>query len=74
MTDMDTQKVMVSGNFNLEKLVKTLKKKTGKKIEILMKNEKSDIVQKEDDEPDIVQNEESHIVQKEENDDKPETR
>ncbi|CAH8256590.1 unnamed protein product [Arabidopsis lyrata] len=41
ITDIDDQKVLVSGEFNLHKLVKTLKKKTGKKIEIVMKNEKS---------------------------------
>ncbi|KAL1209314.1 Heavy metal-associated isoprenylated plant protein 17 [Cardamine amara subsp. amara] len=54
ITDMNSQKVMVSGNFNLGKLVKTLKNKTGKKIEILMKKEKSDMVQKEGHEHEIV--------------------
>ncbi|KAG7588401.1 Heavy metal-associated domain HMA [Arabidopsis suecica] len=41
ITDVDDQKVLISGEFNLHKLVKALKKKTGKKIEIVMKNEKS---------------------------------
>ncbi|XP_010435270.2 PREDICTED: uncharacterized protein LOC104719119 [Camelina sativa] len=61
---MVNQKVMVSGNFNLEKLVKALKKKTGKKAEILMVNEKDVMVEKEDDEPEIVQeeNEEDEII------------
>lgn len=68
-TDMDNQKVMVTGHFNLEKLLKTLKKKTGRKAEILMKNERFDIAEDEDDEHDIVQNEndEHEVVQKENN-------
>ncbi|XP_010435271.1 PREDICTED: uncharacterized protein LOC104719120 [Camelina sativa] len=61
---------MVSGNFNLEKLLKTLKKKTGKKAEILMVNEKADMAEKddidekEDDEPAIVleENEEHETI------------
>ncbi|XP_019087721.1 PREDICTED: heavy metal-associated isoprenylated plant protein 22-like [Camelina sativa] len=61
---MVNQKVMVSGNFNLEELLKALKKKTGKKAEILKVNEKGDMVEKEDDEPEIVQedNEEDEII------------
>ncbi|KAG7543149.1 Heavy metal-associated domain HMA [Arabidopsis thaliana x Arabidopsis arenosa] len=61
---------MVTGNFNLEKLLKTLKKKTGKKAEILMMNEKADM--KENDEEKIFteKKEEGDIVQ--ENDKNPE--
>lgn len=67
MTDMYNQKVMVAGDFNLEKLLKILKKKTSKKAEILMKTEKYDMVQTGDDEPGIIQKEdnESDRVQKE---------
>ncbi|XP_010468147.1 PREDICTED: heavy metal-associated isoprenylated plant protein 22-like, partial [Camelina sativa] len=63
-TDILNQKVTVSGNFNLEKLLKTLKKKTGKKAEILMVNEKADMVEKEDDEPEVVleENEEHETI------------
>ncbi|KAG7649907.1 Heavy metal-associated domain superfamily [Arabidopsis thaliana x Arabidopsis arenosa] len=50
ITDIDDQKVLVSGDFNLHKLVKTLKKKTGKKIEIVTTNEKSN----EDNKDEIV--------------------
>jgi len=85
-TDMENQKVMVTGNFNLEKLLKNLKKKTGKKAEILTMNEKvekEDVVQNEANEQETVtkKNEEGDIVDKkdetpevEEKIDKPETR
>ncbi|XP_019089469.1 PREDICTED: uncharacterized protein LOC104733719 [Camelina sativa] len=61
---MVNQKVMVSGFFNLEELLKTLKKKTGKKAEILKVNEKADMVEKEDDEPEVVleENEEHETI------------
>ncbi|CAL9225098.1 unnamed protein product [Arabidopsis halleri] len=60
---------MVTGNFILEKLLKTLKKKTGKKAEILMMNEKADIVHKENDDHEVVQNEDDdHDVVQKEND------
>lgn len=63
-TDMDNQRVMVTGHFNLEKLLKTLKKKTGKKAEILMKNERFDNVEEEGDENEVVQkeNDEHEII------------
>ncbi|KAL9286661.1 Heavy metal-associated isoprenylated plant protein 18 [Arabidopsis thaliana] len=76
---------MVTGNFNLEKLLKNLKKKTGKKAEILTMNEKvekEDVVQNEANEQETVtkKNEEDDIVDKkdetpevEEKIDKPET-
>jgi len=70
ITDIDDQKVLVSGDFNLHKLVKTLKKKTGKKIEIVTKNEKSS----EDKVDDTVQNEDSKDEIVPQNADKPETR
>ncbi|CAA0300643.1 unnamed protein product [Arabidopsis thaliana] len=69
ITDIDDQKVLVSGDFNLHKLVKTLKKKTGKKIEIVTKNEKSS----EDKVDDTVQNEDSKDEIVPQNADKPET-
>lgn len=56
-TDWDNQKVMVTGKFDLEKLLKTLKKKTGKKAEVLMMNEKDDMTQNEDDDHEVVQEE-----------------
>ncbi|KAG7547800.1 Heavy metal-associated domain superfamily [Arabidopsis suecica] len=69
---MDNQKVMVTGHFNLEKLLKTLKKKTGKKAEILMMNEKAEMVEKENDDHEVVQNEddEHDVVQKENDEEK----
>ncbi|VVB01030.1 unnamed protein product [Arabis nemorensis] len=42
VTDIYNQKVMVGGEFSMEKLLKVLKKKTGKKAEILIKTEKYD--------------------------------
>ncbi|EOA34155.1 hypothetical protein CARUB_v10021657mg [Capsella rubella] len=69
ITYVDDEKVIISGEFNLHKLLKTLKKKTGKKIEVVMKTEKLVVVHdKEDDEPETM---ESDVVHKE--DDEPET-
>ncbi|XP_023644361.1 heavy metal-associated isoprenylated plant protein 17 [Capsella rubella] len=74
ITYVDDEKVIISGEFNLHKLLKTLKKKTGKKIEVVMKTEK--LV--EDDEPEtetpeVVQNQDNKDEIVPQNDDKLET-
>nr|XP_016480431.1 PREDICTED: uncharacterized protein LOC107801598 [Nicotiana tabacum] len=39
MTDMNKQKVIVKGRINADKVLKKLKKKTGKRVEMLTKKE-----------------------------------
>ncbi|KAL0714407.1 hypothetical protein Bca4012_021386 [Brassica carinata] len=43
-SDLDTQKVMVVGDFNLDEVVETVKRKLGKRAEVLMSTKKSDVV------------------------------
>lgn len=57
MTDTKKHKIVVSGSFNQEKLLKKLIKVTGKDIEIVVKNEK-------DDESEIVQKTDEIIAEK----------
>lgn len=66
-TDTENQKIAVSGSFNLEKLLKKLKKVTGKDVEIVKEEEKdpepeiTEIVKEKDEEteedsqPEVVQ-------------------
>ncbi|XP_022570363.1 heavy metal-associated isoprenylated plant protein 17-like [Brassica napus] len=62
--DLDTQKVMVAGDFNLDEVVETVKRKLGKRVEVLTSTKKSDVVSNEDGESEIVpeKNEEAEIV------------
>uniref|UniRef100_A0A3Q7FR16 HMA domain-containing protein n=1 Tax=Solanum lycopersicum TaxID=4081 RepID=A0A3Q7FR16_SOLLC len=41
MTDMNNHKVLVKGRINADKVLKKLKKKTGKKVEMVIKEEES---------------------------------
>lgn len=41
MTDMNNHKVVVKGRINADKVLKKLKKKTGKKVEMVVKEEES---------------------------------
>ncbi|XP_006353956.1 copper transport protein ATX1-like [Solanum tuberosum] len=41
MTDMNNHKVIVKGRMNANKVLKKLKKKTGKKVEMVIKEEES---------------------------------
>ncbi|XP_049349230.1 heavy metal-associated isoprenylated plant protein 19-like [Solanum verrucosum] len=41
MTDMNNHKVVVKGRMNANKVLKKLKKKTGKKVEMVIKEEES---------------------------------
>ncbi|RID41076.1 hypothetical protein BRARA_J01063 [Brassica rapa] len=61
---LDTQKVMVAGDFNLDEVVETVKRKLGKRAEVLTSTKKSDVVSNEDGEFEIVpeKNEEAEIV------------
>lgn len=80
VTDMRNQKVMVAGNFDLEKVLRVLNKKIGREVEILEMTKKADVVPTEDDESDIAETNDKHdeIVAKkneeEDNDDNPKTR
>lgn len=64
MTDTKKHKIVVSGSFNQEKLLKKLIKVTGKDIEIVVKNEK------DDDESEIVQKTDEIIAEKTEESEK----
>ena len=61
---LDTQKVMVAGDFNLDEVVETVKRTLGKRAEVLTSTKKSDVVSNEDGEFEIVpeKNEEAEIV------------
>lgn len=48
MTDMINHKVMVKGKIDPNKLLKKLKKKTGKRVKIVVKEEKDEESSKED--------------------------
>ncbi|XP_023635204.1 heavy metal-associated isoprenylated plant protein 18 [Capsella rubella] len=60
LTDVINQKIMVAGAFDLERMLKIIKKKTGKNAEILVMTKRSDAVQKEDIEPDAVHTNDGH--------------
>ncbi|XP_019088051.1 PREDICTED: heavy metal-associated isoprenylated plant protein 3-like [Camelina sativa] len=64
---MRNQKIMVAGAFDLERILKTIKKKTGKNAEILVMTKKSDAVQTDDDESDKVQIDDEHELVLEKN-------
>ncbi|KAG2263334.1 hypothetical protein Bca4012_014433 [Brassica carinata] len=68
-TDTENQKIAVSGSFNLEKLLKKLKKVTGEDVEIVEEEKKDpepeivEIVKEKDDETKVVQEVETEVVQ-----------
>ncbi|CAH8316616.1 unnamed protein product [Eruca vesicaria subsp. sativa] len=70
--NLDTQKVIVIGDFNFEEVLDIVRRKLRKRAEVLTMTKKSDVISKEDGESEIVpaKNEESDIVK--ETDDKPE--
>ncbi|XP_019086511.1 PREDICTED: uncharacterized protein LOC104718845 isoform X2 [Camelina sativa] len=64
---MRNQKIMVAGAFDLERVLKTIKKKTGQNAEILVMTKKSEAVQTDDDESDKVQTDDEHELALEKN-------
>ncbi|CAH8314160.1 unnamed protein product [Eruca vesicaria subsp. sativa] len=67
-TDQDAQKVIVGGDFNLDEVVETVKRKLGKKTEVLTTIKEANVIANEDDESEIVPekiNEDIEIVPKE---------
>lgn len=55
MTDMNNHKVVVTGKIDPEKLLKKLKKKTGKRVKIVVKDEKDEESSKDVDNENVLE-------------------